>query len=107
MMLRIQHKVSDAEGFSGKTIKGKHVTYVRILRVSCIIWILGLLGHERRVQERLSAVLRIDVMAGNATLLLFRGAGLVNATDVDVGKRCHVGDWAKGQHGRGLRAVGP
>jgi hypothetical protein len=106
-MLRSQHKVSDAKGFSSKIIKGKHVTYVRILRMSCIIWILGLLGHERRVQERLSAVLRIDVLAGNATMLLFRGAGLVNATDVDVRKRCHVGEWTKRQQGRGLQAVGP
>lgn len=106
-MLRIQHKVSDARGFSSKTIKGKHVTYVRILRMSCIIWILGLLGHERRVQEWLSTVFRIDVLAGNATLLLVRGAGLVNATDVDVRKGCHVGERIRGQQGRGLRVVEP
>lgn len=75
--------------------------------MSCIIRVLSLLGDKGRVQQRLSAVLRIDVLAGNATLLLCRGAGLVNAADVGTLNECHVREWTNRQQGRGLQAAGP
>jgi hypothetical protein len=78
------------EASSKITIKNRIITYIGILGMSCIIWILSLLGDEGRVQHGLSAILWIDVWARNTTLLLFREAGLVNAIDAGAREKYHV-----------------
>ena len=77
---------SDASRFFKNTVKKRNATYVRILWMSCIVRILCLLGYRRWVQQWLAAVLWIDVLAGDAALLLFPGAGLVNAIHADARK---------------------
>jgi hypothetical protein len=77
--------------------------------MSCIGRVLSLLGYRRRIQHWQSAVLRIDVLAGDAALLLFPGTALVNGTDADARSRCHLEEYTRVsvESSGGLQAAGP
>lgn len=51
--------------------KENRTTYARILGMSSIVRVLSLLSDERRVQQRLSAILGIDVLTRDPTWLLY------------------------------------